>query len=171
MSKISFSAYSKPGLSYAVAKTTNVISSDEICEKAVALAGINIDPNIAKGIVAAALRATLKEVAEGNRVKLPYTLKDDFGSAYPILENATLKTGDKDSEGNLISPTVENLVSRASQFRVRMGFQVGQNFSTDLNSKSSLEWNGQSITINTTDSDDDSEGGNQGNEGEDNQDA
>ena len=174
MAKITYDAHKAQNGSYiyAAAVTTNEITAEDLIDKAVELSGINIDENIARGLIGSAFQAVINEVAEGNRVYLP-AKKGNFGAAYPIIKNSTIRQGDTDSDGDTIPITPEALAQRASTWGLTIGFQVGNNFSKQLREKASLEWNGETKTIasNSSANSDDDEGGNQGNEGEDNEDA
>lgn len=143
---------------YAVANPANKISAKQLAKKAVDLAGVQISPVIAEAIIASAMQAAKNEVAEGNRVYLP--CEDGTAIAfYPIIGDSTLRASDRDSEGNPIGVSKENIAARAANWKIRLGAQVATNFG-DLTTHASLHFTGKASFIKDGSSQDN--GGNNG---------
>ena len=128
---------------YAEAVTTNRISYDELCKK------VSADSKFSKfevmDVLSKAFAQVQKEVCEGNRVELPS--EDGLAlSAYPIIDGSVIHQGDKDSDNQLIPVTVESLTNRASQWKVKMGFQAAINYA-DITRQAHLQFNGDLTTI------------------------
>ena len=159
-SKIPFEIRLKEGnlYGYAVAKPTNTISAKQLTKKAVDYAGVQISPVIAEAIIAAAMQKAKDEVAEGNRVYFP--CEDGNSIAfYPIIDESTLRQGDKDSQGNVIEVNEANVAARAASWKIRLGAQVSTNFA-DITKHAHLHYTGKCKTIAASDNSD-----NQGNNG------
>ncbi|MBQ2190638.1 MAG: hypothetical protein II452_07200 [Paludibacteraceae bacterium] len=167
-SKIPFSIRLKEDGSYAFAeaKLTNTVSSLQIAQKAADYAGVQISPKVVDALVSAYLTKAKEEVAEGNRVYIP--CDDGNGIAlYAILDKATLRQGDKDSNGETIAVNAANLSARAAQFKVRLGAQVSTNFA-DITKHASLHFNGEVTPIRNNGSTPSNGGGNNGGDPDEN---
>ena len=146
-STIDFDIFLKEDQSYgyAQAKTKNTISYGQLAEKAIKFTGVNFSKTIVQAIISAAFEAAKQEVCEGNLVYCP--CEDGTAlSFYPIIDGSTLRQGDKDSQGNVIEVTAENIAARAATWKSRLGARVATNFG-DITKKSSLHFSQTVVPI------------------------
>lgn len=130
---------------YAEAKPNNTISVQQLAKKAIAFTGVNFSQTIVQAIISAAMEAAKIEVAEGNLVYIP--CEDGTAlSFYPILDGSTLRRGEKDSNGDEIAVTAENIAARAGQWKTRLGARVSTNFA-DITKPASLHYSGKVVPI------------------------
>ena len=146
-STIDFDIFLKEDRSYgyAQAKTKNTISYGQLAEKAIKFTGVNFSKTIVQAIISAAFEAAKQEVCEGNLVYCPCEDGTSL-SFYPIIDGSTLRQGDKDSQGNVIEVTAENIAARAATWKSRLGARVATNFG-DITKKSSLHFSQTVVPI------------------------
>ena len=61
-------------------------------------------------------------------------------------DGSTLRRGDKDSNGDEIAVTAENIAARAGQWKTRLGARVSTNFA-DITKPASLHYSGKVVPI------------------------
>ena len=112
---------------YAEPVLEQTISTLQIAKEAAEAVGVNLAPKMVDALVSAYMERCKVAVSRGLRPYVP--CNDGNGLAfYAIFDDATIKAGDKDSEGNLIPVSADALKNRAQLFKVRLGCQVSSNF-------------------------------------------
>lgn len=142
-SKIPYRMCRKEDGSYIYAEPVleQTISTLQIAKEAAEAVGVNLAPKIVDALVSAYMERCKVAVSRGQRPYVP--CNEGNGLAfYAIFDDATIKAGDKDSEGNLIPVTAEALKNRAQLFKVRLGCQVSSNFA-DITKPAVPNFNGE----------------------------
>lgn len=148
-SKIAYRMCRKEDGSYIYAEPVleQTISTLQIAQEAAEAVGVNLAPKMVDALVSAYMERCKVAVSRGQRPYVP--CNDGNGMAfYAIFDDATIKAGDKDSEGNLIPVTADALKNRAQLFKVRLGCQVSSNFA-DITKPAVPAFNGEVKPIRT----------------------
>lgn len=132
---------------YAEPVLEQTISTLQIAKEAAEAVGVNLAPKMVDALVSAYMERCKVAVSRGQR---PYVPCDEGNGMafYAIFDDATIKAGDKDSEGNLIPVTADALKNRAQLFKVRLGCQVSSNFA-DITKPAVPSFNGEVKPIRT----------------------